>query len=100
MGLKIVAYGMPRPFAEEIIHRLGGRGDYGWEASFTQKLRVRGYSMRQVIETLKGGSINQGPELDEYGEWRCRIKRRVAGRLVRVVVAIRDERWLTLLSVH
>jgi hypothetical protein len=56
--------------------------------------------MRQVIETIKEGAINQGPRLDECGDWRCRVKRRVAGRLVRVVVAIHDMSWLYLVSVH
>jgi hypothetical protein len=37
---------------------------------------------------------------DEYGEWKCRIKRRVAGRQVHVIVAIQGEVWLTLISVH
>lgn len=46
--------------------------------------------MRQVIQTLSEGSINQGPTLDEFGDWRCRVKKRVAGRLVRVVVAIQS----------
>lgn len=50
----------------------------------------RDISMRQVIQTLSEGSINQGPTLDEFGDWRCRVKKRVAGRLVRVVVAIQS----------
>jgi hypothetical protein len=53
-----------------------------------------------VLETIKEGSVNQGPRLDECGEWRCRVKRRVAGRLVHVVVAIHDMRFLYLVSIY
>ena len=100
MVLKLVPVGLPRPVAEELIHRLAREGKVSWEADFTRKLLQREFSMRQVLETLKGGSINQGPNKDEYGDWRCRVKRRVAGKLVRVVVAINDESLLILVSVH
>ena len=100
MVLKLVPIGLPRPVAEEVIHHLARAGKVSWEIGFSLKLIERDFSMRQVMETLKGGSINQGPEKDEYGDWRCRVKRRVAGRLVRVVVAINDESLLILISVH
>ena len=70
-------------------------------SEFELKMLVRGFDMRQVLETIKEGVVNQGPRLDEYSEWRCRIKRRVAGQLVRVVVAISsDLTFMTLISVH
>jgi hypothetical protein len=70
-------------------------------SDFELKMLVRGFDMRQVLETIKEGAVNQGPTLDEYSEWRCRVKRRVAGRLVRVVVAISsDLMFMTLISVH
>ncbi len=100
MVLKLVPIGLPRPLAEELIHRLAREGKVSWKMGFAFKLVERDFSMRQVIETLKGGSINEGPEKDEYGDWRCRVKRRVAGRLVRVVVAINGESLLILISVH
>lgn len=71
------------------------------EGGFTLKMLERGFSMRQAIETIKEGVVNQGPTRDEFGEWRCRVKRRVAGKLVRVAVAISAGLvFLTLLSVH
>lgn len=100
MSLKVAATGMPRPFAEELIHRLAEQGRWEWAPGFRRKLLGREFNMRQVMETLKGGSINQGPKLDVYGGWRCRVKRRVAGQLVRVVVAIENEEVLILISVH
>jgi hypothetical protein len=100
MVLKIVTIGLPRPVAEEMIHRLASEGRFYWDLDFKQKLDVREFTMRQVIEALKSGAINQGPIKDEYGDWRCRIKRRVAGRLVRVVAAINEESFLILISVY
>jgi hypothetical protein len=96
----VVAFGLPRPVAEALIHRLAAEGKYAREPVFNEKMALRQFSMRQVMETLKGGTINQGPSKDECGDWRCRIKRRVAGRLVRIVVAIHATDFLYLISIH
>lgn len=107
MGAKIVPFEplqppvMSRPHAEEVIHRLARAGKFEFIKDFSLKMRVGDFTMRQVLETIKEGSVNQGPELDELSEWRCRVRRRVAGRLVRVVVAISANLdSLTLISVH
>jgi hypothetical protein len=100
MVLKVVAVGMPRPHAEQLIHQLAAEGKFGWSPDFKIKLDVREIGMRLVIEALKGGSINQGPVKDEYGDWRCRVRRKVAGRLIRVIVAIVDENHLELISAY
>jgi len=103
MTAQVVPFGLSRPHAENAVHRLAKQNKFGMaEASqFELKMLERGFDMRQVLETIKEGVVNQGPSKDEYGEWRCRVKRRVAGRLVRVAVAISsDLTFLTLLSVH
>lgn len=101
-----------RPEAEEAIHRLAKENKFGMGPvfeteegdlmiDFELKMLERGFTMRQVLETIKEGVVNQGPTRDEYGEWRCRVKRRVAGHLVRVVVAVSsDLTFMTLISVH
>lgn len=102
---------LSRPDAEAAIHRLAKENkfvmagvvetDDAVMSEFELKMLVRGFDMRQVLETIKEGVINQGPALDQYSEWRCRVKRRVAGRLVRVVVALSsDLSLMTLISVH
>ncbi len=102
---------LSRPEAEAAIHRLARENkflmagvvetDDALMSEFELKMLVRGFDMRQVLETIKEGVINQGPRLDEYSEWRCRVKHRVAGRLVRVVVALSaDLTFMTLISVH
>lgn len=96
---KVIPFGLPRPQAQETIWRLAKSGDFVLEPHAKEGMR-RGISMRQVLTTLEEGCINQGPELDEYGDWRCRVRKRVAGRLVRVVVAIHDLRLLYVISVH
>ena len=110
MTAEIVSFGLPRPVAEETIHRLARENCFGMDGAdpesdepcaFELKMLERGFDMRQVLETIKEGAINQGPTRDEYGEWRCRMRRRAAGRLVRVVVAISSGlTFLTLISVH
>jgi len=100
MTAEIVPFGLPRPIAEQTIRRLARVDRFVIEPVFSLKMRERGFTMRQVMETLKEGHINQGPRLDECGDWRCRVKKRIAGRLVRVVVAIHDMNLLYLVSVH
>ena len=60
----------------------------------------RDVSMRLVLDTLKGGSINQGPDRDETGEWRCRLKKRVAGRVVHVIVALSNHDHMYVVTVY
>ena len=100
MTAEIVPFRLSRPVAEEIIHRLAAEGQFAIEPACKEKMAQRDYSMRQVLVTLKEGHINQGPRRDDCGDWRCRVKKRVAGRLVRVVVAIHAQNFLYVISVH
>lgn len=101
MAAQIVTFPLPLPVAEQLIRQLTAQGRLVIEPHFREGMHDRDFTMRQVLETLKCGVINQGPALDDYNEWRCRVKRRVAGRLVRVVVAIsKDQSSLYLVSVH
>jgi len=97
----VIQFPLPRQLAEQEIRRLANEGKFVIEPHFREVLLERDFTMRQVLETLKLGCINQGPTLDTYGDWRCRLKRRVAGRLVRIVVALKpDFTDLYLVSVH
>lgn len=89
---EIVPFGLPRPVAQELIRTLWAKGEYVIEPKCKQEMTNRGITMPQVSRVLAEGSINQGPNLDECGDWRCRVRKRVAGRLVRVVVAIHEQR--------
>jgi hypothetical protein len=54
--------------------------------------------MRQVLEALRHGSVIDGPTKDEWGDWRVKLQRRVAGRRVQIVVAMK-ERHLDVVTV-
>ncbi len=47
--------------------------------------------MRQILEVLRHGRAVSDPAADRYGEWRIKLKRRVAGRRVQVVVAVKED---------
>jgi hypothetical protein len=100
MSQKVVTFGLPRPVAQQMIHDLAAANQLTIEPACKVKMLDRDFSMRQVLTTLREGCINQGPNLDECGDWRCRVKKRVAGRLVRVVVAIHNRNFLYVISVH
>ena len=60
---------------------------------FPDRLRQRGLSMRQIIETVKHGVCVSGPTLDEWGDWRIKLRRMVAGRRVQVVIAVKKSHF-------
>jgi hypothetical protein len=95
-----VPFGLPRPTAEQLIRDLARAGKFALEPHAKAGMRERDFTMRQVLATLYEGSVNQGPRLDESNCWRCRVRKRVAGRLVHVVVAIHDMSYLFVISVH
>lgn len=96
----IVPFGLPRPVALELIRELVRRGAFALEPKAKMNLRQRGFSMRQILATLEEGCINQGPKLDECNDWRCRLRKRHAGRIVHVVVAIHAMSYVYVISVH
>jgi hypothetical protein len=102
MTAEILPFGFPRPVAQERIRILWAKGQYVIEPKFSQALadRDRGITMPLVSRVMAEGSINQGPSKDDYGDWRCRVRKRVAGKLVRVVVAIHEERILYLVTTY
>ena len=57
---------------------------------FRDKMLERGVSMRQVLEVLRKGTGVDGPTHDRYGDYRIKLKRKVAGRRVQVVVAVKE----------
>lgn len=65
---------------------------------FQKRLVQRKLTMRQVLETLRQGGIVGIPVKDQWGDWRVKLRRKVAGRRVQVVVAVKEKRNSTLLD--
>ena len=61
---------------------------------FQERLSSRTLSMRHVLEAIREGSIVDGPKLDEWGDWRIKVSRLVAGRRVQVVVAYKGDHFV------
>jgi hypothetical protein len=79
---------------------LAGAGRFSLEPHAREGMLLRSITMRQVMTALQDGAINQGPQLDDYNDWRCRLRKRTSGRLVRVVVAIHEMNFLYIVSVR
>jgi len=47
-----------------------------------------------VLETIRKGSAVGTPHLDEWGDWRIKLRRRVAGRRVQVIVAVKTDHFV------
>ena len=59
---------------------------------FQDSMVERDIDMRSVLEVLRKGRSVGAPEPDdEYGGWRIKMQRKVAGRRVTVVVAVYDD---------
>ena len=72
----------------------------GWSDHAHVRMEDRGVTMRQALDTLRNGKIIGGPKLDEYEEWKVTLRKRSAGRLTRVAVAIKEgSQNLTVLTV-
>jgi hypothetical protein len=61
---------------------------------FRQRLAERGLNMRQVLETVRKGRATEAPTLDQWGDWRIKLKRLVAGRRVQVIVAVKEDHFV------
>ncbi len=56
-----------------------------------QRMNERGVTIRQILDVLRHGKGIAGPILDQYGDWRIKLKRFSAGRNVQVVVVVRKD---------
>jgi Domain of unknown function (DUF4258) len=54
------------------------------------RMKQRGKTMRDILETVKKGEGVSGPQLDRFGDWRIKLRRCVAGKRTQIVIAVRD----------
>jgi len=86
----------PPPTADELVTRVRKLAkdteNIGFDHPHTKtRMAERSLTMRQILETIRKGECVSGPTLDKYGDWRIKLKRRVAGRRVQVVVAVKEK---------
>jgi hypothetical protein len=55
-----------------------------------ERMRIRGKSMREILETLQKGEGVKGPDLDKFGDYRIKLRRCVCGKRTQVVIAVRQ----------
>jgi len=62
-----------------------------WDNPHVQlRMRERNVTVRQMFDVLRNGRGIDGPTLDKYGDWRVKLKRFAAGRMVQVVVVVKE----------
>ncbi|MEO9168656.1 MAG: DUF4258 domain-containing protein [Aestuariivirga sp.] len=87
------------PSDQQLVPRIralvGTAGGMRWDHKhFQQRMKERDLNMRQVLETIKEGAPMGPPTQDEWGDWRVKLRRVVAGRLVRVVIAVKNDHFV------
>ena len=86
---------VPPGSLEELVrrtHELAERSDniYLDNPHVRLRMKERGVTIRQILDVLRQGKGMDGPTLDKYGDWRIKLKRFSAGRIVQVVVVVKD----------
>jgi hypothetical protein len=78
----------------ERVRRLSQRSENVYWDNPHVKLRMeeRSVSIRQIFDVLRHGKGIDGPTIDKYGELRIKLKKFSAGRVVQVVVVVREDR--------
>lgn len=63
-----------------------------WDSPHVQlRIRERKVTSRQIFDVLREGKGIDGPTLDKYGDWRIKMKRFSAGRVVQVVIVVKED---------
>lgn len=100
MGAKVIPFQLvrqkPIPTLRELtnrVHRLAKEDPdcIAYSVHGKEQMRLRGKTMRDILETLQKGEGVKGPIIDEYGDFRIKLRRCVSGRRVQVVVAVREK---------
>ena len=52
------------------------------------RMAKRHITLPMVLDCLRGGSVEEPPALDQHGNWKLTVWRRVAGKDLRVAAAI------------
>lgn len=86
------------PTAEQLVARVRAMSLESERMRFRNphvqiRLRERKLNMRQVLETVRKGNHADVPMLDHWGDWRIKLRRKVAGRKVQVVVAVKTDHF-------
>jgi hypothetical protein len=76
----------------ERVHELAKDSDnFGFlHPHLQERMRFRGKTMRDVLDTLLRGEGVKGPDLDKFGDYRIKLRRCVCGKRTQIVVAVRQ----------
>ena len=85
-----------------MVERIRGLAENSFNIRWSQHARdrmdERGITSREALETIRGGEIF-GKIVPDDDEWKVTLKRRRAGRVVQVVLAVSDGGDLTVVTV-
>ena len=69
----------------------GNTANIFWSEHAQQRMHERDVIMREALGTIRGGRIDGKIVPDGGSRWKMTLRHRVAGRTVKVVVAISDD---------
>ena len=86
---RVSTLGLTRHAARSILREAAEQtGRIGFTDHAVRQMRARHISRMQVVRCLRHGGITEGPTLDHYGKWVCRVEHLTAGDAIAVVAAI------------
>ena len=93
MASSIVPFRQPPSYedAQARVCELAKRtGNTFWSEHTQERMNERDILMREALETIRGGRIDGKIVADGATRWKMTLRRRFAGRTVRVVVSVSD----------
>ena len=94
MESSIVPFRQP-PSNEDAQRRVrelaGNTGNIFWSEHAQERMNERDIIMREALGAIRGGRIDGKIVPDGESRWKMTLRRRFAGRTVKVVVAISDD---------
>ena len=93
MESSIVPFRQPpsQEAAQERVRELArNTGNIFWSEHAQERMSERDIFMREALGALRGGRIDGKIVPDGENRWKLTLRRRFAGRIVRVVAAISD----------
>jgi len=55
-----------------------------------ERMQERNITTRQIFDVLRHGKGVSGPTLDKHGDWRIKLKRYSTGKVVQVVIVVKE----------
>jgi Domain of unknown function (DUF4258) len=62
-----------------------------WTDHALERMQERGFTLPEVLTSLRGGYVDEPPTEEAYREWKCKVTKNFRGRTVGVITVVLDQ---------